>query len=740
MKNINAISIHAQTINPKKKSQLLDTYIDYSSIARSFEQVIQMHSTIYLANYQLNMVKNQNSEILPWEIDTPNKNMIEAYKGFVGVSEENDTTNNYAYISLSKTTPDKENDLPSIRSTPSSYGVHTQTNSLPHCIERFIIAYKKDALLKDVKFIIDGKHLITYNGTDGDVLLSTAFEDEIFRKSISCMLNIITEMPKKRLTMQDKEFEKANIEGLLRELMSPFENVLLSSLSSLTEESYDIIKTILQKKYPHDILNKAESQGFIPSSHEFQDLLNIRHLLHHQFDTLDGYGRFINGKDNQNKSIRERYMESYRQYCSGGFVERINTYVEATEIFKPLIEGLIPNMFIRQKQESNSKFLQRIKEYAKSNPNTQIFVETSYSYKDKKKEALIKNINKIIPNAQIIDQIQDGNINDFSIKIGGYMQRHKYLEIFQILEHRISEYFLLQGDKCPPHIGWTKLLKDRVISPKDAEKWEKYKTLRNDLSHTYLSKELLEQMERLLPSLISDAIALSDRFDEIRPNISINENNICTATHSNGKVVKIDFTSKTVLSVTDKKGNELKTKTASTPKGKYVEEHKNGTKIYLKGTNITKVTLCNGITVDNIKHQLSFSDTSKLYFKDDRYYLVLPNAKMILTPDFEVISYIEESKKINISTNEIIRPNSRYCLRVNAQRKLSSIEFTAENKKTITLEFNDNYISFSDNTRWNMKENTTSISHNNITLSYQNRKQFVDSYDLPPIIDKRFDR
>ena len=79
-------------------------------------------------------------------------------------------------------------------------------------------------------------------------------------------------------------------------------------------------------------------------------------------------------------------MESYRQYCSGGFVERINTYVEATEIFKPLIEGLIPNMFIRQKQESNSKFLQRIKEYAKSNPNTQIFVETSYSYKDKKIE------------------------------------------------------------------------------------------------------------------------------------------------------------------------------------------------------------------------------------------------------------------------------------------------------------------------------------------------------------------
>ena len=737
--NNNAISIHAQTLSAKQKSVLLDAYRDYASIARSFEQVIQMHSTIYLANYQLDLVRNKNSELLPWEIDTPTQKMISAYKGFVDVDDNNDAPSNYAYISLSKTAPHDESSLPVIRSTPSSYACHTQTNSLPHSIERFIIAYKKDTLLKDVKFIIDGKRLITYTGIDDNITLEEAFKDEIFCKSMSCMLNILVEMPSKKLSMQDKAFEKANVEGLLRELMSPFENVLLSTLSTLTEESNEVLKTILSKKYPNDVLNKAESQGFIPSAHAFQDLLNIRHLLHHQFDTLDGYGRFINGENNQNESIRERYIESYRSFCSGSFTDRINSYIESTNMFKPLVEGLIPNMFIRGKQESNSKFLQRIKEYVKSNPNTPIFVETSYPYKDKKKEALIKNINKIIPNAEIIDQIQGSNINDFSIKISGYMQRHRYLEIFQILEHRISEYCLLQGDKCPPHQGWIKLLKDKVISSKEAEKWEKYKILRNDLSHNYLSKDLLSQMEMLLPQLTQDAIELSDHFDAIRPKMVINENNVCVATHSDGKIVEIDFVNKTVLRVVDKNGKQLKNRHASTPKGKYIEECKNGAKIHLKGTDITQIRLPNDITINN--QQLIFPDNSKLYYKDDRYYLLLPNAKMILGTNFEVISYIEKGRKINTSTNETIRPNPKYCLKIDRQKRLKTIEFVLEDKKTISLEFSNNNITFSDKTVWNINTDNLSISHNGIELNYQSRKQFIESYDTPNIIKpKKFER
>jgi hypothetical protein len=484
-----------------------------------------------------------------------------------------------------------------------------------------------------------------------------------------------------------------------------------------------------------ELLNKAKKRH----KKQFQDLLNIRHLLHHQFDTLDGYGRFINGENKQNESIRERYMESYRNLCGGSFTDRINSYIESTNMFKPLVEGLVPNMFIRGKQESNSKFLQRIKEYAKSNPNTTIFVETSYPYKDKKKEALIKNINKIIPNAEIIDQIQGSNINDFSIKISGYMNRHRYLEIFQILEHRISEYCLLQGDKCPPHQGWVKLLKDKVISSKEAEKWEKYKTLRNDLSHNYLSKELLSQMEMLLPQLTQDAINLSDHFDAIKPKIVINENNVCVATHGDGKIVEIDFINKTVLRVIDKNGKQLQNRQTSTPKGKYIEEYKNGAKIHLKGTDITQIRLPNNITISN--QQLTFPDNSKLYYKDDRYYLLLPNAKMILGTNFEVISYIEKGRKINTSTNEMIRPNPKYRLKIDGQKRLKTIEFVSEDKKTISLEFSSNNITFSDKTVWNTNTDNLSISHNEIELSYQNRKQFIESYDAPHIIKpKKFER
>ena len=514
--------------------------------------------------------------------------------------------------------------------------------------------------------------------------------------------------------------------------MSPYENILLSTLSTLTDETHNIVREILQKKHPDNYLNKAEDLGFIKSSLEFQDLLNIRHLLHHQFETLDGYGRFINGENNQNKSIRTRYMESYQRLCEGTFYERVARYIKTANGFKPLVETLVPNIFIRAKEESNNKFIQRVKEYASTHKNQTIYIDTTYPFKEKKKEALIKALKKLVPNVEIIDNIEEGNIDAFSVRIDNYLDRCKYLELFQVIEHRIGEYCLFEGDKCPPHQGWARLANKRILTPQEAEKWNQYKTLRNDLSHKYLSDDLLEKLRETLPLLVEETINLSSRLDELKPEVTVGENNIFTITHKDGRIIEVDFENKEILSINDNNGNKLKTKRVSIPRGRFTEEYPNGTKISLKGAEIQAITLPNGSTIDVQKGRLYVSDDTKFFIDNDKCYLVTPNAKLILDTDFKLISYIEKQRRINVGNNEIIKPSPNHTIIIDEKGYFKSIEYGNGKKYahvTLKKQKNGFLASFSDGTKWSKTDTDSIITHNNIELTYENRKKFIESYD-----------
>lgn len=732
-KKNNAISIYSSSISSKQKQLLLDAYRDYTTFVRSFEQMLQMYSPIYLANYQLKQIASEKDDILPWELEPLTNKRQKAYADFVAMEENQTSDDNYSFISLTKTNPYIEDKYPPIISSPTTHSMHCHVNSLPHSIERCVVIYPKEALLKDMVFIIDGKRSIRYIGKRGDTPISEAFEDSHFCKSMYCMLNILVELHDKERIEQNKEFERANAEGLLRDLMSPYENILLSTLSGLTDETHNIIKEILQKKYPEIYIQKAEDFGLIASSLEFQDLLNVRHIIHHQIETLDGYGRFINGAQGQNKSIRTRYMESYHRLCQGRFNERIERYIKAANGFKPLVETLVPNIFIRDKEESNNKFAQRVKEYAQAHQDQTIYVDTSYPFKEKKKEALIKNLKKLIPNVEIIDNIQTDNIDDFSAKVDNYLFRSRYLEIFQILEHRIGEYCLFEGDKCPPHQGWARIINQRFISPKDVEKWNQYKLLRNDLSHKYYSDELVGKVKAILPTLTDDAILLMEQLDQVKPYVEVGENNIFTVKHADGRVIKLDFETKEILSIEDKKGNKLKTKRQSIPKGKFIEEYPNGTKIGLKGADIESVTLANGCSIDMTKGKLSISEKTTFFIVDDKYYLTTPNSKLILDKNLKLISYISKQKRINIGNNEIIKPTPNHTILIDENGCLKSLEYS-DQKRQISLEFkeslNNLMVRFSDDTYWLKANNTDRILHADIELTYKTRKEFVESYKL----------
>lgn len=92
--------------------------------------------------------------------------------------------------------------------------------------------------------------------------------------------------------LQRKDVETAQTEALSSALIAPFENVLLSSLAALSEESNGIMRELFGRRAGQNYMAQAESEGLLPSAAAFQDCLNIRHLMHHQWDTLDGIGKF----------------------------------------------------------------------------------------------------------------------------------------------------------------------------------------------------------------------------------------------------------------------------------------------------------------------------------------------------------------------------------------------------------------------------------------------------------------
>lgn len=736
-KNTNLISIYASSISAKQKAQLFAIYRDYIFLSRNFEQITQINSSKYLASKHLEMIKDPKDDNMPWELGVADVDEKNNFKNFIQSQDLEDDAKYLSFISTTKTFPE-DNDLPPIQSTPASYGVYVQVNALPHNIERYVAAYKKDIKLKDTTFIIDGKYSLKYIGTAfSDMLIDDAFNNEKFVKNISSILNISTQFKEDIRHIEKSKFEQANAEGLTLELMSPYENVLLSTLSNLAEETDNILKFLLMKRDPINYLNKAESQSLIPSAHQLQDLLNVRHLLHHQFETLDGYGRFINGQDDQNKSIRSRYIELYQRLCSGTFVERISRYVATADNFKDLVSGFTPNLLIREPSESNNKFIQRIKEYRKEHTSTPIFIETSYPNHEKKKQALLKSINKLFDNAEIIDNIQSQNVDEFVKRIVMYMERKKYIETFQILEHKMGEFYLFQGEKCPPSYGWNKLVKQQIITSKENERWEKYKELRNELSHNYLSDELVEQMLNVLPHMINDAIELNERIENKKPAIVRTDKGTFLAKHSNGKIVEIDFEEKKIINIIEPNGKVKAERKTYTPIGKYTEEYPNNMSISLEGTKINSIKLPSGFVINFRKSRLVFPDDAKLFMEGkDKNYFVTPNSKIMLDKEFNIISYIEEGKRLNISPNEIIKTSNAHLIKTDNVCKLKTDDVNIAENKTIVINFetkdNKTIISFSDNTIWEISDKENKLTHNGIVLSYKNRKAFVDSYNLGP--------
>lgn len=742
---LNMSALYAASLPPRRKQDLLAVYRDYISLVRNLEQVVRRYKPLNLANYQITRLYEGEVIDNPWEVEEISPEARRAYADFIA-NKSPERGAHYCFVSVNYTSAQLRSEEPGIFSTPEDFAVYSAGNSLPARIERYVAAYEKGETLEDARFVISGRWLMKYNHDAKGKTLADAFADEWIEKRFQSMLDVLALLPPEKSRYSEKDVETAQTEALSSALIAPFENVLLSSLAALSEESNGIMRELFGRRAGQNYMAQAESEGLLPSAAAFQDCLNIRHLMHHQWDTLDGIGKFNERETVKNVSVRRRYLDSYCRLCDRPLLERLDAYVGTAKSFAPLVSALNPDLLIRGENESNSKFVARIKEYARANPEAALLVETNYPYGSDKKEALIKNVAKLFPSAAVIDR-SGMDIDGFLERVAGYLYRKNYLEVFQQIEYKMSQFCLFNGKNVQPSAAWAYFRNKKMLSAEEAERWAEFKQLRNDLSHKYLDAALSARLEKLCAAFMQAAIILEDRIDAASPVVSLQEGNVYRAVHKDGRIVDIDYAERRILSVSritgtsaanrspapvsDNAGHlrpsaaassrpsesrvpdnsrpsdirntaEAKThserrmpnrsrpgssKTPSSSRRPYIEEYPNGISIAVAGTDVVSCRLANGVLVHLQKGRVDAPDGSKLYLNgSERCFLTLKGGvKLITDRRFQVLNYIVSGRSVSIAKNETMKFPNGHGISLDNRGFLNCEEFSGTGGAVVRL-------------------------------------------------------
>lgn len=747
VKKIALAELYTGALSLRQKQGLLAAYLDYIKFMRNMEHIVMRYKISGLATYQIHDMFGDQLDQRPWEIKEITPVAHQDYTNFiVNVSKESITNPHNCFISFKMTNRIEEKK--SIISAPSTYNIYSDTPTLPSKIEHFTIAYPKEERLADANFIINDRWILNYIYKDKDQLISEALSNKKIEDRFKSILNLLAELSEENVTLTEEEVRVAQTQAMASTMLAPYENILLCTLTSLAEEENNILKSLLYRRYAENYFFQAENMELLSSAATFQDYLNLRHLMHHRLKMHGKIGNFNTNYKERNESIRQRYMASYCRLCDKSLTERLSSYEKAATVFRPLVTMLNPQLLIRTPDESNSKFIIRIKKYMSANPETPVLVETNYPYNHPKKEALLKNIAKVAPHAQIIDK-KESDIEEFAEMAGNYMMRQKYLEIFEQIEYKVCMFSLFHGQNKSAPAAWQYLRKKNILSPEEMETWVKYKLLRNTISHTYFDEELIKRLKEEIRTFAAAATDLENKIvnDDIK--ITMVEGNIYKIEHKSGKVVTINYEDKTLISVTTANGRQLNSSATDnkTSKSIYTEEYPNGISITLSGTKIISCFFRNGLHFDFKYNKITYPDRSKLYLgNDDKNYIILKGgSKLITDKTFKILNYIVKNKSVNIVKNDMMYLSDKHKITTDNTTTLANIEISAENDAPVikatyvgkadgTAE-----ILFADGTVFKTNAGQGSIlSHNGVELTYQTRQQFAESYTLlSPLMRKK---
>ncbi len=709
--------IYRNSVPPGRRNSLLLIYYDYVFLVQALQEKYNRHSIREIAQTSKEQIFNDKPS--PWLVCLANETDIENYNNFMN-KKTIDRNNHNCYISLNLTSTSTIKTSEDIISAPQDYEIWTHYNTLPHRIERLTAVAQKGETIAATRFIVAGKYVLTYNEKDSSIKLADIMNNENFIRKINYILDYLARLPQDIKNLDEQQKENIETEVFAEITLSSIESSILDTLSLLTDESHKAIKDILEKRVGERFLAQAEKEGIISSASSLQNYLNIRHLLHHQWDTLDNLGRFNDNEALKNKGLRQQFLNSYSELCNKPLKERIKGYNEAVKFYAPLVEMLNPQLFIQKENESDTDFNKRIEKTAASLKNKLIYIQT---YKKKKNQ--LKKLKKQFPNAKIINKTDK---SDLDILLKNCQYRHFFSEIYQKIEYKVNLYCLLSGKNYTPNLAWNYIYRHKLIPSQEKNKWDVYKEIRNELSHQYMSAETNQRLTEIFPAFINSAIQLETKIDALLPEVKSKSDGTCVAIHPDGRIAIINFKNQTVSQSSKNNIN----KHAPTIKS-FTEEYNGGISITTTGTEISSCKLNNGIEIDFEKKQIKYTPGVIVYIKGNRRFIKSAfNEKIITDEKFKILKYIINNKEIKIGKNENCRFNQNHQININNHMQISEESWSSPQvgKQYIKYSVEDNIakLQFSDNTVLWLEEDDIRVFHENIELTYALRRTFAASY------------
>lgn len=722
--------LYRSSVSPARRNSLLLIYQEYISLVKYLDKLNEQVSSSKLA--QIGAKKIYGTEKSPWQVSLAVEKDQLDYKNFIN-NQAIDSDNHNCYVSLNLTTPSNLKTGKSIISAPEDYEINQQENNLPHRIERYTTAAKKDEILADVKFIIEGKYVIKYEGEGSSSALHEMLNDEGFKNKLNCILDCLTRYPENADELPQKKDKEIKTEVMVSAIVSPIENTILDMLSLMADETHKIIKSILGKRKGNRFLAQAEKEGLINSASTLQDYLNIRHLIHHQWDTLDNIGKFNENELLKKEGVRQQYLNSYCSLCNKSFNERIKAYTKAAKEFITLIQILNPQLFIQKENENIETFLQRIvKEYQQLSEQ-QIYVQTNKETSANKKY-LVKKLKEVYPTKKIIDITgTECSFDELETLLRNCTKRRLFSELYQTIEYKAGLYCLLAGKNYTTNYVWDYMRRKHFLSPEDVDKWVEYKKLRNELSHQYLNEEINKKMYNIFPEFIENTMQLEKKIDASMPIVVLIENDIYEARHKNGKIVRIDFGQKKVLSVNNEVQYQPHNNTPSAHRLKlHTEEYDNKTSITTTDTQVISCELKNGMGINFDQKKLEYSDGTKICINNDRIYIIAKHEKIITNNNFEVKKYIVGNREINLHRNENCNFNQTHQITIK-NHKITGEQWVKTDGTRLNIRYSADkgkaLLELPDKTLIVFENNRIRVYHDNIELTYSTRREFAKTYN-----------
>lgn len=751
-------------LTPKQKNELLAAYEDYFYFSRKLEELVKNSSTRALAYGQLKLLYNDidfRKLDIPWRLRPLSAQEQENYMDFI--NENIHTDEGFAYLSLQHTDPEQDYSTP-IGYVPPSYLLTPMNIEFPCTVERYLLAYPRDRLIGNTKFLIDGRYKAFYIlKENAEVPIAELFKNPNIQAEFRMLVNMIDIADNKRI-VETSDFMPHFYELCASEFIATTENKVLETLGSFAEKIQDISRNVYGGRFNNNPLKSAEQNQLIPSAADFLDYINIRHLMRHQWDSMDGLGGSDLSAKEKSKQMRASYLVSYRRLCDKPVQQRTDAYIGILKQMQKVIARTHPNILQRQEGESNSKFISRVKEFHHAHPQLPVHVITDYTLYDDKREPLINNLNKIFTKQgvelKVVDHIDKNNPKYKDIEYD-YMCRGGYLNAYSNLECFMMTYCLTRGEHLRHQAAWDYMRRHKFLSYDEAQEWQRYTMLRNRLSHDYYDLNLRQKVKEVEQSFLGSVNTLEQRITEAYPYMEWVDRNICQCIHPDGKRVFINTKTDEILATTYRANTELsellenkpqtpqeikpqtnyKPRSGMSKQSRYTETYANGMEIVTSGKFLVRFKMPNGILVNFEKQRIVWPGELKFYSEAEKFnVLKTERAKIFTDKKLKVTNFLDKGCSQPIRRNDMYVVDYKHRFKTDSGTRLNEFLFKTDEGKMITARFsavnNKIEVLFPDQTKVIFGQEGVQVTHGGQTLSFANRKAFAATYSqtsiLPP--------